>query len=123
RTLIGLDERGVVVALHLEDRGLAVTDVDHARVLTGPADDPRPRGGEPPEPLPRRLVGAMLAPHHREDAELREVRRAPHDGDRALELRGREPMLLNYFRRNIGGRHHPHPPTASQRVPPSPVSR
>ena len=31
RALIGLDEGGVVVALHLEDADVAVADVDHAR--------------------------------------------------------------------------------------------
>ena len=43
RALIGLDERGVVMALHLEDAGLAVADVDDAGVLAGALYDPRRR--------------------------------------------------------------------------------
>ena len=42
RALIGLDEGRVVVALHLEDRRLAVADVDDAGVLARPADHARP---------------------------------------------------------------------------------
>ena len=38
--LIGLDERRVIVALHLEDAGLAVADVDHAGIFARPLDDP-----------------------------------------------------------------------------------
>src|SRR5271156_5307129 len=40
RALIGLDERRVVVALHLEDAGEPPADVDNAGVLAGPLDDP-----------------------------------------------------------------------------------
>ena len=39
RALIGLDEGGVVVALHLEDGGKPVADVDHAGILARPLDD------------------------------------------------------------------------------------
>jgi len=41
RTLIGLDVRGVVVALHLEDGSLAVPEIDHAGILAGPLQDLR----------------------------------------------------------------------------------
>ncbi len=34
RTLVGLDEAGVVVALHLEDGGQPIADIDHAGILT-----------------------------------------------------------------------------------------
>ena len=44
RALIGLDERGVVVALHLEDANVAIADVDHARVLARPVNDMRALG-------------------------------------------------------------------------------
>ena len=43
RSLIGLDIRGMVVALHLEDHGLAVPDVDDAGVFARTADDLRSR--------------------------------------------------------------------------------
>ena len=39
RALVGLDEGGVVVALHLEDAGEPVADVDDAGVLARPLDD------------------------------------------------------------------------------------
>ena len=38
RALIGLDERRVVVALHLEDGGLAVADIDDAGILARALD-------------------------------------------------------------------------------------
>ena len=41
RALVGLDERGVVVALYLEDRDLSVADVDDAGVLAGAPGSPR----------------------------------------------------------------------------------
>jgi hypothetical protein len=41
RTLIGLDEGGVVMALHLEDAGLPVADVDDPGILARPLDYPR----------------------------------------------------------------------------------
>ncbi len=69
-TLVGLDVARVVVALDLEHRGQAVTEVDHARVLARAADHLRPLGRQQLQPALRRLVGAVLAPHHREDAEL-----------------------------------------------------
>ena len=51
--LIGFDEGGVVVALHLEDDGLAVAHVDHAGVLARALDDARPLRRQLPEPLLR----------------------------------------------------------------------
>ena len=44
RALVGLDVAGVVVALHLEDGGLAVADVDDAGILARAADHPRRLG-------------------------------------------------------------------------------
>jgi hypothetical protein len=39
RALVGLDEGGVVVALHLEDDAIAIADIDHAGVLAGALDN------------------------------------------------------------------------------------
>ena len=50
RTLIGLDEGRVVVALDLEYDRVAVADVDNAGVLARAADDARPRGRQGLEP-------------------------------------------------------------------------
>ena len=74
RALIGFDVGRVVVAFHLEDDALAVADVDDARVLAGAADDLRAFGGQGAQPFLRRLVGAMLVPHGREDAEFGKIR-------------------------------------------------
>ena len=49
RALVGLDVGGVVVALHLEDGGLAVADVDDAGILARALDHPR------------RLVGSFFS--------------------------------------------------------------
>ena len=48
RALERLDERGVVVALDLEDHRPAVADVDGAGVLAGPLQDARARLGQAP---------------------------------------------------------------------------
>ena len=70
RALIGLDEGGMVVAFHLEDDGIAVADVDDAGILARALDDLRPLGGHGLEPLLGRLVGTVLVPHGRADAEF-----------------------------------------------------
>ncbi len=46
RALVGLDVGRVVVALHLEDAGIAVIDVDDPGVLARTADDALARDGE-----------------------------------------------------------------------------
>ena len=70
RALPGLDERGVIVALDLEDHGEAVADRDAARVLAGALEHVLGPRGKPPQVLLARLVGAVLGPHHGEDPEL-----------------------------------------------------
>ncbi len=50
RALVGLDVRRMVVAFHLEDRRLAVADVDDAGVLARPADHPRRLGRQGLQP-------------------------------------------------------------------------
>ncbi|MNQ64886.1 hypothetical protein D3C85_793260 [compost metagenome] len=56
RALIGLDIGGVVVALHLEDAGVAVVDVDDPGVLARAADDARSRDRE----LHQLLLGGFV---------------------------------------------------------------
>jgi hypothetical protein len=73
RALVGLDVGGVVVALHLEDDGVAVVDVDHAGVLAGTADHPRAGDRKLLQLVLRRLVRAVLGPHHREHPQLDQV--------------------------------------------------
>jgi hypothetical protein len=50
----------MVVALHLEDAGLAVANVDDAGVLAGAADDVGTFGRELAQVELARLVGAVL---------------------------------------------------------------
>ena len=76
RALIGLDEARMVVAFHLEDAGIAVADVDHAGILARALQHPRRLGRQLAQMDARGFVGAMLAPHHAEDAELDEARLA-----------------------------------------------
>ena len=98
RALIGLDVAGVVVALHLEDGGLAITDVDHARVLAGAANDPRRLGRKLLEVESARLVRAMLGPHHRKDAELDQIGLTAQCTEHALVFFGAEAMRLDDVR-------------------------
>ena len=81
RPLIGLDVGGVVVALHLEHAGVAIADVDDARILARPLDDPWRRGRQAPQMLSRRFVRALLVPHRRDDAQLRKAWGAADEGD------------------------------------------
>ena len=108
RPLIGLDERRVVVALHLEDRRLAIADIHHAGVLSRPADDPGRLGGQLPQPHPGRLVGAMFVPHRREDAELGQVGRAANDPLDARVLVRAQPVLGDQCGRDRHVRHRAH---------------
>src|SRR6185369_15944263 len=62
--------------LHLEDRRIAVADVDHPGILARALDHPRRLGRELLQVNARRFVRAMLRPHDREYAELDEVRLA-----------------------------------------------
>jgi hypothetical protein len=64
----------VVVALHLEGDGLALAEVDDARVLAGALEDARPARRKAAQEPGRVLVGAMLRPEQREDGELEVVR-------------------------------------------------
>ena len=86
RALIRLDERRMVVRLDLEDRGEAVADVDRAGVLARTLQHLRPFGRQRPQVHARALVAAVLGPHHREDAELGQVRLAAEERDDALVL-------------------------------------
>src|SRR5205823_221686 len=72
--LEGLDRARVVVRLDLERDRLALTEVDHARVLARPLEHAL-AGARQPFQLPRRmLVPAVLRPEQREDRELEVVR-------------------------------------------------
>ena len=94
RALEGLDRRGVVVGLDLEDDGEAAADVDDAGVLGAGGHEHAGRvAGEEAEERPGVLVGAVLAPQRAEEAELEAVRLPVEPVDDALILLGAEGNL------------------------------
>ncbi len=102
RALVGLDVARVVVALHLEDHGLAVADVDHAGILAGALDHPGRLGRQAAQMDARGFVRAVLVPHRREDAELGEGRLPPDQLQDALIFVGLEPVGGNQFGGDLG---------------------
>ena len=74
------------MALDAYRGGDAVTDVDYTRILAGADEYSRPFCRKPAKMDPRRLVGAVLAPHDRDHRELERVRTAAQDLDQVLEL-------------------------------------
>jgi len=93
RALIGLDERGMVMALHLEDAGEAVADINDAGVLAGALDDPGRRGRQFAQVNPARIYRKQCSFHiARDDAELGEARRAADERDEARIFLGLQPM-------------------------------
>src|SRR5262249_49244142 len=63
RALVGLDIAWMIVALHLEHAGEAITDVDDARLLARPLDHPWALCGQRAQMDLGRLVRAVLVPH------------------------------------------------------------
>ena len=72
RALKRLDERRMIVRLDLESAGPAVADVDDAGILARALHHQLAARRQPLQVHARRLVGAVLAPHHAEDAEFGE---------------------------------------------------
>jgi hypothetical protein len=100
RTLIGLDIARVVVALHLEDDGEPVADIDDAGILARPLDHPGRLGGQRAQMDFRGFIRAVLVPHRRENAELGEARLAADQLEDALVLIRLEAVLADEFRSN-----------------------
>jgi hypothetical protein len=108
RALVRLDVARVVVALHLEHHREPVADVDDAGVLARALDHPGRLGRQPAQMHLRGLVGAVLVPHRREDAELGEARRRGRSVEDALVSRRLEAVFGDKLRRDLGlvGNHH-----------------
>ena len=102
RALIGLDVARVVVALHLEDHGLAVADIDDAGILARPLDHPWRLGRQPAQMHARGFVRAVLVPHRREDAELGEARHPPDQLQDALIFVGLQPVAGDELGGDLG---------------------
>ncbi len=96
-SLVGLDVARVVVAFHFENGTVAVAEVDDAGVLARALDDLGSCGGQLFEPVTRRLIGAVLRPHDREDAEFGDGRLAAHDLEQALVFIRFEAVLGDEF--------------------------
>jgi len=98
RALERLHRRGVVVRLDLERDDPAVADGHRAGVLARAERQPRALGRQRAQQLLGMLVGAVLAPHEREDRELDVVGLAPELLADERELVRRQPegdRLLN----------------------------
>ena len=89
--LIGLDIGGVVMAFHLEDRRLAVANIDDASVFARTANDARAGDGEFFEVQACGFIRAMLAPHHREYPKLDHIGLAAQPIENDLIFFGFEP--------------------------------
>ena len=92
RALEGLDEAGVVMRFDLEGDGLAfafgvLADIDDAGVFPGTDQHARALCGQLPQVQAGALVGAVLAPHDREDADFGWIGLAAEDGADFGELR------------------------------------
>ncbi len=107
RTLVRLDGRRMVVALDAHRDGEPVADVDNARAFTRPDEHPRRFGREPRQERARRLVGAVLRPHHRvhRQLEVRGLAAELGDNRRQLVVGHAEPTVQRLFVQVL--RHHP----------------
>ena len=99
RALERLDEAGVVVRFDLEGDDVAAADIDDAGIFAGALHHEFAAGGELLEVQARAFVGAVLAPHDAEDAELGVAGLAAEDVDDFLVFGGRELVL----RDEVGG--------------------
>ena len=101
--LVGLDEARVIMALHLEDGRLPVANIDDARVLAGAADHLGAGRRQGLQVQAGGLVGAVLTPHHGEDAELHRVRLPPEPlEDQRVFLRLKA-VVSGQFGHGLGG--------------------
>ena len=99
RTLEGFNGAGMVVGLDLEGDGHAVPDIDDAGILLTRADQNLvPLGGKGLQDWPGVLVGTVLRPHHREDAQFGMGGRPPQDFEDLLVLFRGEVVFGDEFR-------------------------
>src|SRR5262249_44902007 len=97
RPLVWLDVARMVVALHLEGHRQPIADRHHTGILARSDEYLGTGGGELLQVLSRRLVGAVLAPHHREDPQLEQVRLPPELIADAAVLVRLEPMRTDHL--------------------------
>ena len=102
RALQGLDEAGVIVRFDLEGDDVTVANIDDAGVLARALHHQLAARGQLLQMNARALVGAVLAPHHGEDAEFGVGGLAAEDTDHLVIFAGRELMLGDDFRGKSG---------------------
>ncbi len=85
------------MAFHLEDHALSVTDIDDASIFPRPLNDQRSLCRQFFQPNTRRLVGAVLGPHDRDDAKFGEVGSAAKQLTRPAKFVGRHAMSRGKF--------------------------
>src|SRR5258706_585523 len=105
----------MIVALHLEDTHIAISDIDDAGILARTLDDDPALGRKLAQMHAGGFVGAMFAPHHREDAELDEIGLAIQKPLDARIFVFVEPMLANSLWRD--GSHGPPLPRSARHLP------
>src|ERR1022692_859701 len=110
RALQGLDEAGVIVRLDFESDDVAAADIDDAGVLAGALHHQLAARRQLLQMHARALIGAVLAPHDGEDAELGVGGLAAQDIDHLLILGGRELMLGD----DLGGESGAHASTSAR---------
>ena len=99
RALKGLNKRRVIMRLNLERASPAISNVDDPRILSRPLHNQPAARRQALEMHARRLVGAVLAPHHAEDAEFGNSRLAsPEKLFDFFVLVRREPVLPESLR-------------------------
>jgi hypothetical protein len=97
RALVGLNVARMVVALHLEDHGVAIADIDNACVFARPLNHPCRLGRQGAQMDARGFIRAVLVPHRRENPEFRESRHATDQLEDSLILVRFEPVGSDEF--------------------------
>src|SRR5579875_124428 len=97
RSLERLDEAGVVVRFDLEGDDVAIADIDDARVFARPLHHELAARGQLLQVQAGTFIGAVLAPHHAEYAQLRVAGFAAEDGYDLAVLFGRKLVLGDEF--------------------------
>ena len=85
-----LNERWVVVALHLEHHRIPFADINHAGVFARPLNHSGSCDRQPAQMRPRGFVRAVFAPHYGEDSQFYEIGIAAKQFlDPAIFIRGK----------------------------------
>ena len=95
RALIGLDERWMIMAFHLEDAGLSIANIDDAGIFTRTLNDPWRFRRQFAQMQARGFIRAMLVPHSRENTELGKSGRAADQLENAIVFIGLEAVFGN----------------------------